>query len=146
MTHHTDSEKTSYRLAQQPASYTVLEIVRPVVKRSDTGALSCPKAPAAVLPGSYADVSLLAGLLVDKFRSHLPLYRQHQRMAAAGITLSRISLTSWVHQAIELLEPIVRAQLGSILDSRVLAMDETPIRAGRKEKGATAGAAAFGYA
>ena len=129
------SEKKSYRLAQQPASYTVLEIVRPVVKRSDTGALSCPKAPAAVLPGSYADVSLLAGLLVDKFRYHLPLYRQHQRMAAAGITLSRISLTSWVHQAIELLEPIVRAQLGSILDSRVLAMDETPIRAGRKEKG-----------
>ena len=31
------SEKKSYRLAQQPASYTVLEIVRPVVKRGDTG-------------------------------------------------------------------------------------------------------------
>jgi transposase len=126
------AEKKSYRLAQQPASYTVLEIVRPVVKLATTGALSTPPAPASVIPGSYADVSLLAGMLVDKLRYHLPLYRQHQRMAAAGIRLSRTALTSWVHRAGELLEPVYEAQLASILRSRVLAMDETPIRAGRK--------------
>ena len=127
------SEKKSYRLAQQPASYVVLEIVRPVVKLTGTGQLSTPAAPAAVLPGSYADVSLLAGILVDKFRFHLPLYRQHQRLAAAGITVSRAALTSWVHRGGELLEPIYRAHLGSILQSQVLAMDETPIRAGPRK-------------
>lgn len=127
------SEKKSYRLAQQPAAYTVLEIVRPVVKLTETGALSSPAAPPSVLPGSYADVSLLAGMLVDKFRFHLPLYRQHQRLAAAGITVSRAALTSWVHRTAELLEPVYAAQLASILESRVLAMDETPIRAGRKK-------------
>ena len=94
------SEKKSHRLAQQPASYTVLEIVRPVVKLAETGKLVTPAAPSSVLPGSYADVSLLAGILVDKFRYHLPLYRQHQRLAAAGITLSRASLTTWVHRAV----------------------------------------------
>lgn len=125
------SEKKSYRLAQQPASYAVLEIVRPVVKLAQTGTLSAPAAPPAVLPGSYADVSLLAGLLVDKFRFHLPLYRQHQRMAAAGITVSRAALTGWVHRSGELLGPIYEAQLASILESQVLAVDETPIRAGR---------------
>jgi transposase len=129
------SEKITYRLAQQPGSYVVLKIVRKVIKHADTGALSCPPAPPAVLEKSYADVSLLAGMLVDKFRYHLPLYRQHQRLQAAGITVSRASLTSWVSQAIELLEPIYQAQWGSILQSRVLAMDETPIRAGRKAKG-----------
>lgn len=127
------AEKKSYRLAQQPASYTVLEIVRPVVKLAETGALSTPSAPASVIPGSYADVSLLAGMVVDKLRYHLPLYRQHQRMAAAGITLSRAALTSWVQRVGELLEPVYAAQLASILRSRVLAMDETPIRAGRKQ-------------
>jgi len=127
------SEKKSYRLAQQPASYTVLEIVRPVVKLAETGALSAPAAPPSVLPGSYADVSLLAGMLVDKFRYHLPLYRQHQRLAAAGITVSRAALTSWVHRTGELLEPLYEAQLASILRSQVIAMDETPIRAGRKK-------------
>jgi len=128
------SEKRSYRLAQQPASYTVLEIVRPVVKLAETGQLSSPKAPASVLPGSYADVSLLAGVLVDKFRYHLPLYRQHQRLSAAGITVSRASLTSWVHRAAALLEPLYEAQLASIVSGRVVAMDETPIRAGRKKR------------
>jgi hypothetical protein len=88
-----------------------------------------------VLEKSYADVSLLAGMLVDKFRSHLPLYRQHQRMQAAGITVSRASLTGWVGQAAWLLEPIVDAQRASVLGSRALAMDETPIRAGRGAKG-----------
>jgi transposase len=108
------SEKKSYRLAQRPASYTVLEIVRPVVKLAATGALSSPAAPPAVLPGSYADVSLLAGMLVDKLRYHLPLYRQHQRLLAAGITVSRAALTSWVHRTGELLGPIYEAQLASI--------------------------------
>jgi len=127
------SEKKSYRLAQQPASYTVLEIVRPVVKLAQTGALSAPAAPPSVLPGSYADVSLLAGMLVDKFRYHLPLYRQHQRLAAAGITVSRAALTTWVHRTGELLAPLYEAQLASILRSQVIAMDETPIRAGRRK-------------
>jgi transposase len=125
------SEKKSYRLAQQPASYTVLEIVRPVVKLAETGQLAAAPAPASVIPGSYADVSLLAGMLVDKFRYHLPLYRQHQRMAAAGITVSRASLTSWAQRAAMLVEPIYDAQLRSILAGKLVAMDETPIRAGR---------------
>ena len=129
------TEKISYRLAQEPASYVVLKIVRPVIKEKATGELLCPPAPASVLPGSYADVSVLVGLLIDKFRYHLPLYRQHQRMQAAGLTISRSSLSNWVHRTIELLEPIYHSQLDSILHSRVLAMDETPIRAGRKSKG-----------
>jgi transposase len=129
------TERITHRLAQQPASYTIIEIVRQVNKRRDTGDITCPPSPATVLEKSYADVSLLAGMLVDKFRYHLPLYRQHQRMKAAGITVSRASLTNWTHSAIALLEPIYTAQQASVLESRVLAMDETPIRAGRKSKG-----------
>lgn len=128
-------EKVTYRLAQRPGSYVVLKYVRPVIKRKATATLSCPPAPPAVLERSVADVSLLAGLLVDKFRFHLPLYRQHQRLAAAGIHLSRATLTQWVHRTAALLEPIYYALLSSILQSQVLAMDETPIKAGRQGKG-----------
>jgi transposase len=128
-------ERITHQLAQQPASYRVIEYVRHVVKRRDTGEICCPPAPSSVLEKSYADVSLLAGMLVDKFRYHLPLYRQHQRMQAAGITVSRASLSNWVQRTSELLEPIYQAQLASVLESQVLAMDETPIRAGRKAKG-----------
>ena len=91
--------------------------------------------PDQVLERSIADVSLLAGLLVDKFQFHLPLHRQHQRMAQMGITVARSSLTNGVKRAIELLRPIVDAQCQHILLSKVLAMDETPIKAGLKGKG-----------
>jgi hypothetical protein len=87
------------------------------------------------LEKSCADVSFLAGLLVDKFRYHLPLYRQHQRLAASGISLGRSTLTSLVQRTAELLVPIYESQRASVLQSHVLTMDETPIRAGRKSKG-----------
>jgi len=51
-------------------------------------------------------VSLLAGLLVDKFVYHLPLYRQHQRLADAGITLRRATLTHYVLSVFTHIEPL----------------------------------------
>jgi transposase len=99
-------EKMTYRLAQRPGAYVLLKYIRPVIKRKETEELSCPPAPPAVFEKSRADVSLLAGLLIDKFRYHLPLYRQHQRLGHAGIRRSRGTLTQWVQRAAELLEPI----------------------------------------
>ena len=128
-------EKITYRLAQRPGSYVVLKYVRQVIKRNDTGAIVTPPAPANVLDKSVADVSFLAGMLVDKFVYHLPLYRQHQRLQQSGIQLSRSTLTGLGSRTIDLLTPIFHAQFGNILQSRVLAMDETPIKAGRKHKG-----------
>ena len=128
-------EKTSYRLAQRPGSFVVLKYLRPVIKRRDTQAISCPPAPVGVIEGSRADVSFCAGLLVDKFAYHLPLYRQHQRLGDGGITVSRPWLTQLSQQTIALLEPIHDALLEAIKASRVIAMDETPIKAGRRGDG-----------
>ena len=123
------SEKVTHRLAQKPGSYVILRYVRNVVKLQESGDLVCPPAPPAVLDKSLADVSFLAGLLVDKFRYHLPLYRQHQRLADTGMELCRATLTNLVHRSVDLLEPIYHALLSSILQSRVITMDETPIKA-----------------
>lgn len=128
-------QKLTHRLAQRPGSYVILKYVRPVVKRRESGTIHCPPAPAGVIEGSRADVSFLAGLLVDKFAWHLPLYRQHQRLEDAGIRVSRPWLTQLTQQTIGLLEPIYEAQFASIRESRVKAMDETPIKAGRSERG-----------
>ena len=128
-------EKISLRLAQRPGSYVVLKYKRPVVKLHETQTLHCAAAPAGVIDGSRADVSFLAGLVIDKFQWHLPLYRQHQRLLQAGFNLSRQWLTQLVQQAAQLLDPIYEAQLASIRAGRVIAMDETPIKAGRVEPG-----------
>jgi transposase len=128
-------EKVTYRLAQRPGAYVILKYRRPLIKRKDTEALSCPLAPPAVFEKSFADVSVLAGLLIDKFTYHLPLYRQHLRLQQAGVRVSRGTLTQWVQRAAELLEPIYYALLSSILQSHVLTMDETGVKAGRAGKG-----------
>jgi transposase len=70
-------EKVTYRLAQQPGAYVVLKYVRPVIKLKATQVISCPPAPPAVFEKSVADVSLLAGLLIDKFTYHR-VTRRHQ--------------------------------------------------------------------
>lgn len=127
--------KITHKLAQLPASYVVLQYELPVLKRKDDGALKTTAMPPQVLEGSIADISVLVGLLIDKFQYHLPLYRQHQRLLQAGFTVSRASLTNWVKRSIELLRPIVEAQLAHVLQSQVLAMDETPIKASREQKG-----------
>lgn len=127
--------KESFRLAQRPGSTVVLNYRRPVIKLKASEAIVCPAAPVGVIEGSRADVSFIAGMLIDKFAYHLPFYRQHQRLTDNGITVSRPWLTQIGQQAIALIEAIYDAQFASIRASRVKAMDETPIKAGRAGPG-----------
>lgn len=129
------SERIAYRLAQRPGSYSILEFRHQTWKLLDVQRIVSTPAPASVLERCVADVSLLAGMLVDKYCYHLPLHRQHQRMAQCGIGLSRTSLSNWAGRAIDLLRPIAAAQHAHILQSSVVAMDETPIKAGRDKPG-----------
>jgi len=128
-------EKVTYRIAQRPGAYHVIAYHRPVVKLKATGQILGLPAPEGVLQDSRADVSFGAGLLMDKFACHLPLYRQHQRLEACGIKVSRPWLTQLAQALISLLTPIYEAQLASIRNNRVIAMDETPIKAGRSGHG-----------
>jgi transposase len=51
----------------------ILQYTRPVYKLLDDLSLLTTPAPANVLENSVADVSFLAGMLIDKFCYHLPL-------------------------------------------------------------------------
>ncbi|EEF22613.1 conserved hypothetical protein, partial [Ricinus communis] len=128
-------EKVSYRLAQRPGSYVILKYVRPVIKLCAAQTLSCPPAPVSVLDGCRADVSFIAGMIIDKFAYHQPLYRQHVKLQDSGINVSRAWITKLMPAAVSLIEPIFNAQLESVRRSRVIAMDETPIKAGRAGPG-----------
>jgi transposase len=129
------SHKITYRLAERPGSQVILKYTRPVLKKKTSQRLITTPAPDNVLDKSFADVSFLAGMLLNKFMYHLPLYRQHQRLEHNGVKVARSTLTNLVRRSIDLLTPIYQAQLRQLLRSRVLAMDETPIKAGRKKKG-----------
>jgi len=116
--------KITRRLAQRPGSYVILEYRQPVVRHKSAATLTTVTAPNPLWEGSVADVSVIAGILVDKFAYHQPLYRQHQRLQDAGVTLSRSTLTQWVQKGIELLRPINDAQLQHILSGKLIAVDD----------------------
>ena len=132
--------ENTYRLAQRQGSYEILKYTRPILKHTPTKTLITTPAPENAFGKSFADVSFVAAMLVDKFTYHLPLYRQHLRLKASYIEVSRTTLTNLVEKASLLLEPIARAVLASILKGTLIAMDETPTKAGRtKKKGAKRG-------
>lgn len=124
--------KETHRLAQMPGSYQVLIYRKKVLRKKDNGNILSPSTPVNVLEGTYADVSLLAGLMVDKAVYHLPLHRQHLRMLQSGVTLSRATLMNYVSQGIDLLIPIANAVLCNIMGGGNISMDETPMKAGRQ--------------
>jgi|TARA_B100002003_G_scaffold250845_1_gene291786 transposase len=127
--------QVDYRLAQRQSPYVMLKYVRKVVKHRPTQQVKTAPAPAGIFSRNQFDVSFIVGLLIDKFLYHQPLYRQHQKLERSGITLCRATLTNLSHRSISLLVPIVDAQLGNVLRSHVLAMDETSIKAGNRKKG-----------
>ena len=129
-------EKVTWRLSQRPSSYLLLKIIRPVYKIQPSGEIACAPTPPAIFPGCVADVSVLAGLLIDKGLYHLPLYRQHQRMIDGGVILSRQTPINWSGRALDLLAPIVTAMGRDLVRTNThLAMDETPVKAGRLSPG-----------
>ncbi|MBO9484529.1 hypothetical protein J7439_24330 [Salinisphaera sp. G21_0] len=75
--------KDTYRLAQRPGSYVILQYQRDVVRHKPSQTLTTVAAPSGLFDRSFADVSFIAGMLVDKYLYHLPLYRQHQRRKPA---------------------------------------------------------------
>ena len=126
--------KESSRLAAEPGTTVVMRYRRPVVKRKDSGELHTVPAPIGPLGHAQADVSFLAQMVVDKFSYHCPLYRQHQKLEAEGVTLARSALTQWAHQSIALLTPIAQAVMAGILAGSHIKIDETPIKAGCGKK------------
>lgn len=127
-------ERITYRLAQNAGPYVVLKYIQRVVKikGQPEAELHRGSIAAGIIEGSSADVSFLAGLVIDKFKYHLPLFRQHQRLVQSGVFLARSTLTRLTHRVGELLEPIYHALLSSVLQSQVLTSDETPTPAGRQ--------------
>ena len=128
-------EEHSYRIVQKRSPYGIIKYVKKKYKLKGSGKIVSAPSPAAVIERSVADVSFLAGMVIDKLQYHLPLYRQHQRLERFGIHLSRGTLPNLMIRVSQLLEPVYQSQFSSILQSSVLAMDETPIKAGRDKPG-----------
>jgi transposase len=130
-------EDVSEQLDFTPASYYVIEHVRPVYACIDP-ACGCGVAqarkPAQPIEKGLAAPCLLAHVITSKYCDHLPLHRQERILARHGIDLSRKTLCDWTIQTAQFLAPVVAAMTVEVLKSKVLHTDDTPAQVQDKEK------------
>lgn len=60
-----------------------------------TPVIQTPKEP-ALIPGSYASPEAVAHIAIQKFKMGSPLYRQEQEWNAAGVMVSRQTMSNWL--------------------------------------------------
>jgi len=83
--------------------------------------------PPQVIDKGVPTAGLLAQVLVAKYADHMPLYRQEEIFARAGVALPRSTLAEWVGACGVKLQPLCDAMKSLLLKRAVLHADETPV-------------------
>jgi transposase len=115
-------------LEVKTVTFKVTRHIRPKKRCSKCSTIVQAPAPSRPIERSFAGASLLALVLTWKYGFHLPLYRQCQIFAHAGLTLSRTTLMQWVGATSELLGPLVAALAKYVLSASALNADDTPVK------------------
>jgi transposase len=122
--------EVTHKLAHEPGSYYIKEIIRPKYahpQREENGILTAPL-PDSLLPKCRADESLLAEIITKKFADHLPLYRIAEIFSREKIEISRKLLSQWVVRVGMALKPLYNEMLKRVLASKNIYIDETPVK------------------
>jgi transposase len=120
-------EDISEMLEYVPAQWKVLRHVRPKLSCTRCERVVEAAAPSRPIERGMAGPGLLAHVLVSKYADHLPLYRQAEIYARAGVELERSTLADWVGAASGLLEPLVEGLRGYVMAADKLHADDTPV-------------------
>lgn len=120
-------------LHRQPAKVWVEVIERPILRAKADKTLPNPRiyqaeAPEAVIGGNHVGADMLAQIVIDKYRYHLPEYRQVKQYADLGVKLPTSTINDWIHTVASKLEPLYEALRRDILGSDYLQIDEVPWR------------------
>lgn len=122
-------EEISERLDYEPASLFVVEHVRPkYVCRRCEGQLAIAELPPEPIAKGIPGAGLVAVVIVDKYVDHQPLHRQQQKYSREGLELHRSTLCDWLRQSVALLEPLYALMVATVLRSKVIHTDDTPVR------------------
>lgn len=115
-------------LEVKTVTFTVTRHIRPKRRCGKCSAIVQAPAPSRPIEKSFAGASLLALILTWKYGFHLPLYRQCQIFAHAGLKLSRTTLMQWVAGSSKLLGPLVASLAKHVLSASNINADDTPFR------------------
>ena len=114
-----------------PGELYVKRYIRPkYVKPADETAHTVITAslPGRILEKCMAGEGLLSQIIVDKYVDHLPLHRQLQRFARAGVAIAQSTINDWVRAVLVQLTALYEVHKRQVLTSSYLHADETPLK------------------
>lgn len=127
-------EERKEELVFKPANLKVIEHVRLKYSCRHCDTVKTPPAVELPLSKSKAGSALLAEVILNKYRYHLPLYRQSKLFSSLQLPMPDNTLGGWVMQAAERLAPLGEALWQQLSAVTVLQVDETPVKLLKPEK------------
>lgn len=123
------------RYAYQPASLFVQEFMASIFACNACGdsLVVEPDVPASTLKLG-ADPALQSVIAVDRFEDSLPLHRQERRFARIGVPVARSTMVGWLTSAAKTLRPLYERMRRLLLQSKVIATDDTPMKVQDRSK------------
>ena len=131
-------EKIAETLEHVPATWKVIQHVREVFTCRDCEKITEAPAPSHPIARGRAGPQLLAEVLTNKYRAHLPLNRQSDLYAAQGVDLDVSTLADWVGACAATLAPIVSEIEKHVLAAERVHADDTTVPVLAKSKCTTA--------
>src|SRR5260370_23576190 len=120
-------EDVSDILEYVPASLKVIPYIGTKLAGGCCDRIVQAAAPSRPIERSIAGPGLLAHILTSKYCDHLPLYRQSQIFARAGVELDRSTLAEWVGGSSRLLASLVEALRRHLTADGKLHAADTPL-------------------
>ncbi|WP_368449359.1 IS66 family transposase [Cobetia amphilecti] len=120
-------EEISEKLDYTPGVFHVERHIRGKWVCDQCETLTQAPMPTQVIDKGIPTAGLLAQVLIAKYADHLPLYRQEQIFARAGVAIPRSTLAEWVGTCGVRLQPLIDALREVLLNEPVLHADETPV-------------------
>ena len=120
-------EDVSEKLDYMPGVFTVERHIRGKWVCDACETLTQAPMPAHLIDKGIPTTGLLAHVVIAKYADHLPLYRQEQIFARAGVAIPRSTLAEWVGVCGVRLQPLADALRDTLLNEAVLHADETPV-------------------
>ncbi len=110
-----------------PGSFRVIRHVRPKLSCRSCESIAQAPVPSLPIERGLAAPGLLSHVLVAKYCDHLPLYRQAEIYARAGVELDRSTLADWVGQTARLVRPLVEAVGAHVMAAERVHADDTTV-------------------
>ena len=111
-----------------PAGLYVKQDIRPKYAQplsEVSNAVITPSLPGRIMEKCMAGEGLLAEIIVDKYVNHLPLHRQMQRFARAGVNIAQSTINDWVKAVLTHIAALYEAHKKIVLAYGYLHADET---------------------